>query len=267
MHMVDWIEANKVWLRFAQDGAGDRTVILVHEMGGTLDSWDEVVPYLSKDYRVLRYDMRGFGLSQKIFGAFTLDDAIADLTGFIDAMGVTGPVALVGCAVGAGICMRVAAMRPDQVKALVTMAPATEVPPERIAKARSLPDRLGQIGIRQLVDGGIAPAEYPQHLRTDADRYRRFLGQQSSMDPESFVATFTMLLDGEYQPYFEHIKCPTLVVAGQYDKGRSPDIVEPVARQIPGARFETVPVGHFMAVQAPDLIGAMIFGFLEDVGY
>ena len=262
MHMVDWVEANGTWLRFAEDGAGERTVVLVHEMGGTLDSWDEVVPYLSGTYRVLRYDMRGFGLSQKIFGAFTLDDAIADLTGFLDTMGVTGPVALVGCAVGAGIAMRVAALRPDQVKALVAMAPATEIPPERLERARALPQRLREADMRRQVEDSIAPNEYPEHLRTDPERFRRFRAQQSSMDPDGFAATFEMLLGGVYQPYFAQIACPTLVVAGQYDRGRSPEIVEPVARQIPRARFEILPVCHFMAVQAPDLVGPMIATFL-----
>ena len=267
MHRVDWIESNGHWLRYAADGSGENTVVLVHEMGGTLDSWDEVVPYLSDRYRVLRYDMRGFGMSEKIFGDFTLEDAIDDLTGFLDAMGVTGPVALAGCAVGAGISIRVAAKLPDQVKALVAMAPATEIPPERVEAAKAFPAKLAEKGARRLVYEDIAPGNYPEALRTDSARFRRFLAQQTSVDPNAFSATYMMLLSGSYRPYFEKITCPTLVVAGEYDKGRTPEVVEPVAKAIPGARFRIVPSGHFMAVQTPEVIGTMLREFFDEVGF
>ena len=267
MHHVNWIESNGIWLRYAEDGAGDRTVVLVHEMGGSLDSWDEVVPFLSDRYRVLRYDMRGFGMSEKIFGEFTLDDAISDLTGFLDALNVSGPVALVGCAVGAGVTLRVAAQRPDQVKALIAMAPATEIPAERVERAQQFPAKLAEKGMRRMVYEDIAPANYPKELQTDPVRYQRFIAQQSSVDPDSFSATFMMLLGGSYQPYFKLISCPTLIVAGEHDKGRSPEIVEPVAKGIPGAKFKVVPAGHFMAVQTPEIVGQMISDFLTEAGF
>ena len=269
MHKVDWVQANGTWLRFAEDGvsasAATGTVILVHEMGGTLDSWDEVVPYLADQYRVLRYDMRGFGLSQKIFGPFTVDDAINDLVGFIDAMKVEGPLALVGAAVGAGVAMRVAAQIPERIGALIALAPATEIAPERLAGARAMPGRIVELGIRRLVDEQIAPGSYPEQLRDNPERFRRFQAQQSSMDPESFAATFGMLLEAKYLPYLGGIKCPTLVIAGEFDKTRPPAMVEPVARAIPGARFEVFPSCHFMAMQAPDLVGKKIDSFLTEV--
>ena len=262
MHNVDWIQANGAWLRFAREGTGPSTVVLVHEMGGTLDSWDEVVPHLVERHQVLRYDMRGFGLSQKIFGRYTVDDAIGDLVGFIDAMGVSGPLALVGCAVGGGVAMRVAAMLPDRVNALVAMAPATEIAPERQAGARAMPARIAELGIRRLVDEQIAPGSYPEHLRENPERFRRFQAQQSSMDPESFAATFGMLLEAEYLPYLPAIRCPTLVIAGEFDKVRSPAMVEQVAQAIPGSRFEVIPACHFMTVQAPELVGKRVASFL-----
>ncbi len=189
MHKVDWVQANGTWLRFAEDGTSAAvakgTVVLVHEMGGTLDSWDEVVPYLASDYRVLRYDMRGFGLSQKIFGPYTIDDAISDLVGFIDAMKVKGPLALVGAAIGGGVAMRVAAQLPERVGALVALAPATEIAPERQAGARTMPGRIAEMGIRRLVDESIAPGSYPEHLRDDPGRFRRFQAQQSRWTPRA----------------------------------------------------------------------------------
>jgi 3-oxoadipate enol-lactonase len=67
---VPWIDANGVSIHYEVAGAGP-TVVLLHEMGGTLDSWDGVAPELSRRYRTLRYDQRGAGLSEKCWGAPT----------------------------------------------------------------------------------------------------------------------------------------------------------------------------------------------------
>jgi 3-oxoadipate enol-lactonase len=55
------------------------------------------------------------------------------------------------------------------------------------------------------------------------------------------------------------------VIAGEFDKTRPPAMVEPVARAIPGARFDVLPSCHFMAMQAPELVGKKIAGFLGEV--
>ena len=51
----------------------------MHEMGGTLDSWDAVAPALAETYRVLRYDQRGAGLSEKVRQPYSNDTAVDDL--------------------------------------------------------------------------------------------------------------------------------------------------------------------------------------------
>ena len=61
---MNWIDVNGAALRYDLSGAGDPTIVLVHEMGGTLDSWDHVLPALSRGRRVLRYDTRGAGQSE-----------------------------------------------------------------------------------------------------------------------------------------------------------------------------------------------------------
>ena len=43
---MDFIELNGVALRYELCGNGDRTLVLVHEMGGSLESWDDVAPRL-----------------------------------------------------------------------------------------------------------------------------------------------------------------------------------------------------------------------------
>ena len=72
---MDFVEANGVGLRCELSG-GDRTLMLVHEMGGSPESWDDVAPRFSKSRQVLRYDTRGAGLSQKVSGALGIDTMV-----------------------------------------------------------------------------------------------------------------------------------------------------------------------------------------------
>jgi 3-oxoadipate enol-lactonase len=56
------------------------------------------------------------------------------------------------------------------------------------------------------------------------------------------------------------------VIAGALDRVRPPQMVEPVARAISGARFEVLQTGHYAAVQTPELFAAAINGFLDASG-
>ena len=59
---MNWVDLNGAVFRYELSGNG-KPVILVHEMGGTLNSWDAVITELAKTNRVIRYDQRGAGLA------------------------------------------------------------------------------------------------------------------------------------------------------------------------------------------------------------
>ena len=60
---MNFIEANGVSLRYAVEGSG-KPLVLIHEMGGTLESWGLVAQILAGERRVIRYDTRGAGFSE-----------------------------------------------------------------------------------------------------------------------------------------------------------------------------------------------------------
>ena len=84
---MNFTEVNGTALRYDLDGNGLSTLVLIHGMGGTLESWDLVAPLLSGKRRILRYDTRGAGLSQKVRGMLTIDAMVDDLVALLDAVG------------------------------------------------------------------------------------------------------------------------------------------------------------------------------------
>src|SRR5881392_1834804 len=118
-------------LRYARDGESGPSVVLIHELGGSLDSWDGVVAALEKDFRILRYEMRGAGQSETPSKGFTLDDWVADLHDLLAAAKLPPPYHLVGGVVGALIATGYALKYPEQLASITLLAAALGASPPR----------------------------------------------------------------------------------------------------------------------------------------
>lgn len=260
---MDWMDTNGACLRYDLSGEGAETLVLVHEMGGSIESWDHVIPTLRRSFRVLRFDMRGAGLSEKPRGSIPVDTMAGDIEGLLDGLGIGGKVAIMGAALGCAPVLRFASTRPDRVSRLVLCNIATWVDPDRRAMIETRADEAERLGMRAISVGSLGNS-YPQHLRDAApERYRQYRARWIGNDPHGFAAINRMLRDMDMSEDYARIACPTLVVAGIHDKLRPPAVVEPYAKRIPGARFVAVDSGHFMAVQTPELMLETVLPFLQ----
>ena len=250
-------------LRYEVRGAGAATLVLLHEMGGTLESWDLVVEPLSARRRVVRYDMRGAGLSEKVRGRLSMATLADDLGGLLDALKITSPVVLAGCAVGGAVGLYFAAHNPERVAGVIATSPATGLRPDQKPAMIESADELEREGAGILL--GRLPRSYPEVVRKNAAHYETFRNRYRCNDPESLAATFRMLTDLEMTRELESIKCPVLVLAGEHDLVRPPPVVASIAARIPGARLRTVASGHFMAFQTPDIFLSEVEAFLDEL--
>ncbi|MGB6345231.1 MAG: alpha/beta fold hydrolase, partial [Xanthobacteraceae bacterium] len=124
---MPYIEANGVSLHYALAGAAGHTVVLMHELGGTLQSWDAVAPRLAQRFRVLRYDQRGAGASEKVRHDFSNDTLVEDFEVLAKMLGLDPPYHFVTVAAAATQTLRFLEKHPDQVGALVLCNPAPGV--------------------------------------------------------------------------------------------------------------------------------------------
>jgi 3-oxoadipate enol-lactonase len=169
--MADWIQVNGVSLRYEVSGKVRLPVVLIHEMGGSLDSWDDVLPAL-RDYQVLRYDLRGSGMSEKV-DEITLDALTTDLLALLDALGILEPVALAGAALGAAVCLHFALKHPDRSRCLILSSPAPGgAKGAAREKMRSWIDAVRDQGMRGMTDAMFA-VTHPSPLRADHRRFER----------------------------------------------------------------------------------------------
>ncbi len=263
---MNWMEVNGTGLRYDLSGSGPSTLVLIHEMGGTLDSWDQGLGGLNNSRKVLRYDTRGAGLSEKIKGVVTWNDMADDLRALLDALNITGKVALAGIAVGGAIAMHFAVRHPDRAGALVAHGPATGAAADRRAQTLERAAAVEAGGMRGVVESSLAHS-YPPVVRYNQAVFDSFRARWLANDPESFAAINRMLANEDISGELSSVRCPTLFTAGRHDSLRPPSAIAPMAKQVPGGQFLELNTGHFASVQTPGTMSQAIHYFHHAQGY
>ena len=257
-------EINGTSLRYALDGKGERTLVLVHEMGGSLESWEDAGKRFAKTRRVLRYDCRGAGLSQKIRGELSIDTMADDIAALLDHAGIAGKVALAGVAVGGAIALHFAARHAARTSAVAVGSPATGIEAERRAAVLERVAKLEAAGMAFAVEDSMRNG-YPDELRTDIERFRQYRARWLGNDPASYATVYRMLAATDMRHEMTQLRCPVLVIGALFDRTRPPAIAKAAADAIPNATYAELRTGHYMAAQTPDLLFDRIDAFLRSV--
>ncbi|HEY6104281.1 MAG TPA: alpha/beta hydrolase, partial [bacterium] len=96
-------------------GAGP-PFVMIH--AGVADSrqWNNEFAHFASRWRVIRYDMRGYGKSEPAEGEFS---HLGDLLALLDHLGVGDPAVMMGCSMGGGLAMDFALAHPSRTRALI----------------------------------------------------------------------------------------------------------------------------------------------------
>jgi 3-oxoadipate enol-lactonase len=252
--------ANGISIHYKLAGQKGPVVLLLHEMGGTLDSWDQVVPGLSESFRVLRYDQRGAGLTEKVRPQFSNENAVEDIESLVKDLKLEPPYHVVAVAAASTQALLLRQRHPDWIASLVLCNPALGVDPSRAGALNDRADLAERDGMRAVM-GITLDKSYPPEL-TDRETYENYRGRYLANDPVGFAHANRMLARTNVTGMLPDIKCPTMVVAGRQDTVRPPAVSEEIAGKIPGARFELIDAGHFMPTTGPAALLALLKDFL-----
>ena len=259
---MPWIEANGASLRYELSGTGSQTLVLMHEAGGCLESFEDALPGLEREFRVLRYDQRGFGFSEKV-RELDFETVVADLAGLLDALNITAPVHMAGCAMGADYAVGFAARHPARLAKLVLTSPNIDSNAQRGTQSLERAALVEREGIRAAMQSSHERS-YPENLRAlDRERFRRYQSRWVCNTPASFTAAARMMIAVDLTPEYAKIRAPTLVIGARYDTQRPPEKAQRVANAISGARYLLADTGHFMNIETPQLFVDTLLPFLR----
>ena len=261
---------NGVRLFYALQGSGD-PLVLVHGSWVSHRSWDLVVPRLAASFRVLTYDRRGHGASERPAGPGSVREDVADLAGLIEGLGFA-PAWIVGNSFGASIALRLAGERPELFRGLLAHEPPLFGLLAGDAAAAPLLDaagpRIAEV-LARIASGDLAGAA--EHF---VERVALGPGSWAALAPElreSFVENAATFADEANDPeqlafdpgWLAGFARPVLL--GQGDQ--SPPIFAPViaalAAALPGAEVRTFRgAGHVPHTTHPDVYAEAIAEFV-----
>jgi len=256
-----FIEVNGAAIRYALSGNGPQTLVLFHELGGSLDSWNGLVPRLPENLKIQRADMRGAGMSEKVGGTLDIGLVCDDMVALLDALGISGKVIVAGAAVGGAIAVHFAIRHSNRTAKLILISPALGVPPEQHAAALGTADMADEKGMRAIASD-VFPKAFPDHLWANDGERRKVQARWLGADPQGYAAAYRMLVSVETRRELADVACPVLALAGKYDPYRTPEMVETATKIVRHVKFEVVESGHFMSIQNPGRVAAAIRPFL-----
>src|SRR5579884_2688106 len=260
------IETNGTKLYYEEMGEG-HPLVLIH--GGYMDRrmWDDQFEVFAEHYRVIRYDVRGFGKSQLPYADRH------DLYALLEALGVEKTY-LLGLSLGGGIALDFTLEYPEMVDALVLVgtsisgAPIMElVTQERIieymkwqqvfeqaAKARDIPAMVDALMSHKTL---VPSEEYPEARQ----RVRQNLSEYSFvwvLDPAE-----KQELDPPAWGRLKEIRVPTLIIVGGDDDELLHQMADKLEQDVAGAKRVTIPGTHHMPnMEKPEEFNQIVLEFL-----
>jgi pimeloyl-ACP methyl ester carboxylesterase len=283
-------QANGIEIHYEEHG--DPTadpMLLIMGFGAQLTLWpDELVDALAgHGFRVIRYDNRDIGLSEKFDGVkapgilkmtlltklgftpkvpYTLADMADDGAGLLDALEIDR-AHIVGASMGGMIAQHVAARYSQRCKSLTSIFSTTGNPKLPTAKPealKALVTRPKSMEEEALVDHGVMLARtigspgYPSDEDRLRDRTRASV--QRSIYPEGPSRHLSAIVaDGDRREMLKEVSVPTLVLHGEDDPLVPVEGGRDTAAAIPGAKLKTIPGwGHDLPLELVDEVAEAI---------
>ena len=255
-------------------GSG-KPLLLIHAGVADCRMWDNQMQFFAPHFRIIRYDVRGYGRSQTESTEFSNRQDILDL---FTHLGVE-KAAIIGISRGGQIAIDFALEHPTRVSALVPVAAgisgydfeAGEDPQakrefelfshmDELWEKKSW-DELADLEVHVWADGPAQP------MGRSSPELRAYLRQviRASYTRQDGKAT-PIPLEPLAVNRLGEIRLPTLVLVGEYDSCAALAVADKISCEIPQARLVGVPAtAHIIPMEQPDKFNAVVMDFLKEV--
>jgi non-heme chloroperoxidase len=233
------VKPDGVRLRYTDRGAGERTIVLVHGWKGSHRLWDPAVMRLAERFRVIAFDNRGMGESDKPGGPYDFDVLADDLGFVLEELGVEDAT-LVGWSMGCSISLQYLARGGGRVGRLVLIngpvvlrasddfpfgVPAEQLDGYLDGLAAGWPGAELDF-VRESMkepDGAFSQFSFAVAMQTPLEMAMRIVRAQAELDHREAVAGLAV---------------PVLAIYGGLDPYYPEALAEWIAERAPDGRYE-----------------------------
>jgi pimeloyl-ACP methyl ester carboxylesterase len=240
---------------------------------GVADSrqWNNEFKHFAAKYKVLRYDMRGYGKSEPAEGDF---NHMLDLEAVLDALEIREPVVMMGCSMGGGLAIDFALGHESRLRALITVGSGPsgldlDVPESPKFALAEKAWKVGDVDLTAELEtqiwfdgvGRIPEQVNPEMRKLAFEMDRQALRHESrklgNRQPNSSIPAFSRL---------EHLKVPVLIMIGAQDQPYAHASADFMMKHIPSARMAVIEdAAHLTNMDHPEEFCSIVEEFLKDL--
>ncbi len=249
-------------IHWREDGNPDgRPVVFANSLGTDLRLWDKVTGLLpQEDFRLIRFDKRGHGLSSCPQSPYTMDSLVQDTGDLLDHLSVRSCI-FVGLSIGGMIGQMLASRRPDLIEGLVLSNTAA-----KMGEAAMWQERIARIregGIACLADA-ILERWFSQAFReTDECLAWRHMLTRTPVD--GYIGCCEAIAGTDLTASTARLKLPVLGIGGTEDLASPPELVRSTALLVAGGRYVDIEgAGHLPCVEEPHLFARHLMTYIKE---
>jgi pimeloyl-ACP methyl ester carboxylesterase len=239
-------------------------LVLIHGVGLDLEIWEPLVPLLQPRRRLIRYDMQGHGASAKPTRTYRLADFVAQLDRLATALELDR-FDLAGFSMGGMVAEAFTARFPERVRRLTLLHTVHDRGAlERAAVAARLARvEAGDIG--GSIEAAITRWLNATYRKSHPDAVAAMEHRMRGNDRAAYLASYRVFAtaDAELLSAIDRIRCPTLVLTGEYDTGSTPAMAKALVVRLADATLAILPgLRHLSLLEAPEQVAVPLDRFL-----
>ncbi|MBB5686339.1 3-oxoadipate enol-lactonase [Sphingobium boeckii] len=255
--MVTMGDGCRIAYRF--DGAPHAPVLMLsNSLGTAMAMWDVQMPGFRENFRVLRYDSRGHGLSDAPAGAYSVDRLSRDAIELLDALEIER-VTFCGLSKGGMVGQWLGWRAPERLERLILANTSAYMgPPE------SWDERIRVIstsGTAAIADSVLQRWFRSNFLLHSADAIAPIRSMLLSTPAHGYAGCCAAIRDMDQRMVAKLIAVPTLVIAGTEDPATPISHAEFLADNIPGATLAVLEAAHLSNIEQPKAFERKIIEF------
>ncbi|GMK40608.1 hypothetical protein PCCS19_36640 [Paenibacillus sp. CCS19] len=197
-----------------QSHTSSDTMVLLHGVGLNMELWEPIVPYLLEKYRIVTFDIRGHGETERGTSTFSWELFVEDMHILMKQLQIDS-FHLAGHGFGANVAVKYGQRHKEQVKSIILFAVPAFFPRKSIDSLIDSRKALTQSGsmlpLAQSMAKGITMAP------SESSMYQKIVNAYSKVTPDTYFRIFDLYLDTPPNGDFGRITHPTLSLVGVHD--------------------------------------------------
>lgn len=263
-------QANGIELYYETQGEG-KPLVLVSGLGYPMWQWYRMVPFLAEHFKVITFDNRGVGQSDKPAGTYTAQMLAADTIGLLDVLNIEQAV-IMGHSMGGFIAQAIALDYSQRVEKLILGSTNFGGPhhvPVTAEAMKVLTDVTSDALTR--FKNGLGVSTAPGWAEKNPEMIEEWVKWRvaNPIEPGPYQSQLAIGLGllpeaAAFEAKLPAIHIPTLILFGEHDKVVPPANAELLSKKIANSQITIFPdAGHFFPIEIPEAASRAVTQFAK----